>query len=92
MRALTLRDKTNGAILATFALIAIVFSGILLPFQQQRFNTVMNKIELLLQTLVERDRNHLADELLDGRIRAIRIRLKQMMKVDGIISIRIFNP
>ncbi len=91
MQSTKLRHKINGAILATFISIAVTFAGILLPFQQQRFDTVMKKIELLLQTLVERDRNHLGDELLDGRIRAVNIRLDQMMKVDGILSISIFD-
>jgi signal transduction histidine kinase len=92
MQSSTLRYKINRAILITFAMIALIFSSIHLPFQQQRFQTVMNKIELLLKTLVERDRLHLGDELLDNRVRAVKIRLKQMMKVKGILSIGIYNP
>lgn len=91
MPSLTLRHKINGAILVTFALIAFIFSSILLPFQQRRYQTVMNKIELLLHTLVDRDNNHLADELSDNRIRAVELRLEQMMKVKGILSITVFD-
>jgi nitrogen fixation/metabolism regulation signal transduction histidine kinase len=44
-----------------------------------------------LLTLVERDRDPLANEIFEGRIRAIEIRLRQMLKVKGILGISIFD-
>ncbi len=88
---LLLRDKINGAILLTFACIAIMFSSIQLPFQQQRLETVMEKVRTLLQTLVERDKEPLANEIFEKRTRAIKIRLHEMLKVEGMLAISVFD-
>jgi HAMP domain-containing protein len=88
---LTLRYKVNGAIIVTFLLIAVVFTAIQLPFQRHRLQTATHNIELLLQTLVERDREQLANEIFDSRLNAIKIRLKQMRKVEGILAISVFD-
>ncbi len=91
MPPLKLRHKVNWAILATFALIALCFSSIQLPFEHQRLNTVMGKIHILLKTLTERDREDLANEIFEGRVRAINIRLQEMAKVEGILAISVFD-
>ncbi|RLC14805.1 MAG: hypothetical protein DRI57_13880 [Deltaproteobacteria bacterium] len=91
MPPLKLRHKVNWAILATFALIALCFSSIQLPFEHQRLNTVMGKIHILLKTLTERDREDLANEIFEGRVRAVNIRLKEMTKVEGILAISVFD-
>lgn len=88
---LKLRHKINGAIIVTFLLIAAVFSAIQLPFQQHRLQTAINSIEILLQTLVDRDMEELANEIFDDRSNAIKIRLKQMMKVKGVLAIAVFD-
>ena len=88
---LTLRYKVNGAIIVTFLLIAVIFTAIQLPFQHHRLQTATHNIELLLQTLVERDREQLANEIFDSRLNAIKIRLKQMRKVEGILAIGVFD-
>jgi len=88
---LTLSHKVNGAIIITFLLIAAIFSAIQLPLLQHRLQTAVNNIEVLLQTLVERDLEQLANELFDTRLKAIKIRLKQMRKVDGILAIAVFD-
>ncbi len=88
---LTLRHKINGAIIVTFLLIAVIFTAIQLPFQQHRFQTAIYSIEILLQTLVERDMEQLANEIFDSRLKALAIRLHQMRKVDGIIGITVFD-
>ncbi len=86
-----IEQKVNRAILITFALIAVVFGIIQFPFQQWRLQTVMKKIETLLQTLVERDREPLANEIFERRIDAMQLRLHQMLKVEGILSISVFD-
>ncbi len=88
---LNLRYKINGAIIITFLLIAGVFSAIQLPFQQHRLQTTINSIEILLQTLTERDLEQLANEIFDSRLTALEIRLKQMQKVEGILAIGVFD-
>jgi len=91
MKQLRLRYKINGTIFITFAFIALVFSAIHLPFQQKRFQTVMEKVEILLHTLVERDKKPLANEIFEGRVRPISMRLQEMRKVKGILAISVFD-
>ena len=88
---LKLRQKINCSIFLTFILIAVVFAGIQIPFQQKRLQTVMDKIEILLQTLVERDMDPLANAIFENRAEAVRIRLQQMLKVKGILFISVFD-
>lgn len=88
---LRLRHKVNGAIVITFLLITVVFTAIQLPFQQHRFQTSIDSIGILLQTLVERDLEQLANEIFDSRLKAIELRLKEMRKVEGVLIISIFD-
>lgn len=88
---ITLRNKINAAILITFLLIAVLFTAIELPFQQQRMDAAQKKVEILLKSLVERDQQPLANEIFEGRREAIRIRLAQMLKVDGVLAITVYD-
>jgi PAS domain S-box-containing protein len=88
---LKLRHKINGAIIITFLMIAVIFSAIQLPFQKHRLQTTIKSIEILLQTLVDRDLEQLANEIFDSRLTALKIRIKQMQKVEEILAIAIFN-
>ncbi len=87
----TLRHKINFAILATFILISIIVGIIQFLFQAQRFHSMLDKNELLIQTLVQRDKDGLANEIFDKNIRAIKIRLTNMAKVKGIEAISVFD-
>ncbi len=88
---LTLRHIINGAIIVTFLLIVILFAAIQFPFQQHLLQKSIDRIEVLLQTLVERDTEQLANEIFDVRLIAIKIRIQQMRKVEGILGISVFN-
>jgi PAS domain S-box-containing protein len=87
----TLQNKANAAILITFLLIAIIYVVIQLPFQHRVMKSALKHNEVLLQSLVERDREPLANEIFEGRTRAIMIRLAQMRQVDGILNISVFD-
>jgi PAS domain S-box-containing protein len=91
MRHLSLRHKINGAISITILLVAIFFTAIQVQIQRDRFQKDISQIEILLQTLVERDSEQLANEIFDNRKKAIDIRLNQMRMVEGIISISVFD-
>ncbi|MBF0352936.1 MAG: SpoIIE family protein phosphatase [SAR324 cluster bacterium] len=91
MSPLKLRHKVNGAILVTFLSIAVIFSIIQLPFQQRRFQTVLNKIEVLLQTVVERDQDRFANEIFEGRLKAVKLRVQALLKVPGIKTIYVYD-
>ncbi|MCK7505105.1 MAG: hypothetical protein MZV70_14180 [Desulfobacterales bacterium] len=53
--------------------------------------SALKRNEVLLHSLVERDREPLANEIFEGRSRAIMIRLNQMCAIDGILNISVFD-
>ncbi|MBI9089443.1 MAG: HAMP domain-containing protein [Desulfobacterium sp.] len=87
----SLRYKTNLAILLTFFSIAMIFSTIHKPLQNRHFQSMTEKIELVLETLVQRDQEPLGNEIFDGNIRAMAIRIKAMMEVKGMLAISVFD-
>ncbi len=91
IKDLSLQKKINSAIVITFIFIVIIFSSIQFPFQQKRMNTVMGKIRILLETLVDRDLNYLANEIFEKRNRAIELRVKQMLEIEGVLSINVYD-
>ncbi len=86
-----LRHKLNGAIAVTFILIAIIFTAIQIPFSNMRQKNTMNSINILLNTLVDRDQSPLANEIFEVQERAINIRINQMLNVEGVEGIAIYN-
>ncbi len=87
----SLKHKINFAILATFILISIIMGVIQFFFQDQRFQSMLGKDQLLIQTLVQRDKDGLANEIFDKNLRAIKIRLKTMIKIKGVEAIAVFD-
>ncbi len=87
----SLRCKTNLAILLTFFSIALIFSAIHLPMQNRHFRTMVKQIELVLDTMVQRDQAPLGNEIFDGNTRAMGIRIKAMMGVKGMLAISVFD-
>ncbi|MCP4760145.1 MAG: hypothetical protein GY870_00090, partial [archaeon] len=47
--------------------------------------------ETLLKTLVERDKEPLANEVFDHQVRAIKIRLSKMLEVNGVLGIHVYD-
>lgn len=87
----TLRQKTNASIMVTFLLIASIFTAIVLPFQHKHMQSAREGIQLLLKTLIEREREPLANEIFEGRTQALRVRIQQMLQVQGILAISVFD-
>jgi signal transduction histidine kinase/CheY-like chemotaxis protein len=90
-RRFTLRQKINAAIFFTFMLIVLAFSLVQLPLQQQRLQGTIDKVHVLLQTLVERDQEPLANEMFEQQRRAIELRLRQMLGVNDILAIGLYD-
>ena len=88
---LSVKNKTNISVLATFAIIALALFTIVLPFENQRYESGLNNIMLLLKTTMERDRDSLANEIFDRNARALNIRLKHLMQIEGMLSIQVFD-
>ena len=88
---LKLSNKINFGIILTFIIIVIIFFIIDIPVQQNRLALTIERSETLLKTLVERDKEPLANEIFDRQNRAIKVRLSQMLEVDHVISIYVYN-
>jgi len=86
-----LRYKVNLVILITFVLIAVVFSSILIPIQQRRMETSVAHIETMIGTLVQQAKEALANEIFEQRRRAIKLRLEQMLQLEGMLALTVFD-
>ena len=86
-----LRFKVNIAIFVTYLGIVVVFAMIELPHQQRALATIVRHNEILLQSIVDRDEQRLANEIFEDRRRAIALRLAEMRKVEGIRAISVFD-
>lgn len=89
--AMMLRFKVNIAILLTYLGIVVVFAMIELPHQQRALATIARHNEILLQSIVDRDEQRLANEIFEERLRALALRLEDMRKVEGIKAIAVFD-
>ncbi len=88
----TLRVQISVAIALTLACIAIIYSLILFPFENARRQTIIKKIELSLNAIVEQREEMLANELFLQHQEAITLILKNMLQIEGILAIGIFQP
>lgn len=86
-----MRYKTNLAIFITFFSIVAIFTAVHLPMQKRQFRSKTEKIEILLKTMIQRDQEPLAKEILDKNIRAINSRLGVMMRVNGMLAVSVFD-
>jgi len=89
--AMMLRFKVNIAILLTYLGIVVVFAMIELPHQQRALATIVHHNEILLQSIVDRDEQRLANEIFEDRSRAMALRREEMRKVEGIKAIAVFD-
>lgn len=88
---LSLQQKITAAILSIFLLMAGLFTAIQLPFQHWRMESATANREVLLHTLVERDQQVLAQEIIQNRTSAIRTRIDEISKIHGILATSIFD-
>ncbi len=88
---LSLHQKVNAIIIITFTAIATAIVLIWMPLQQEHIQSDMNQFTMVMKTLVERDHDALASEIFDERYPAIQLRLQQMVTIQGIEQIMIYD-
>ncbi len=91
MKNLKLSKKIYSAICIIFFFILLFFISIELHLQKKRLTKTIALRETLLKTLVERDKEPLANEVFDHQVRAIKIRLSKMLEVDGVLGIHVYD-
>lgn len=88
---LSLGQKINGSILITFFIAAIAFSLVLIPLQNRRIDNAISESISLLTILMDREAGPMANALFEGRIRALHIRLNDILDHDGMLSLTVWN-
>ncbi len=87
----TLRFQIYLTIVTAFLLIAIIFSVILYPFENRRRETVIRKIEFLINSVVTLKGESIANELFLKHREAVEIIIKKMLEIEGIAAIGIYD-
>ena len=92
MKHISLRFKINVAIVVTCLVIAVIFGAILYPFETRRYNSHVEKIELLLDTIFQQRYEDFANEIFAGQKRALALTLNDLLEVEGIAAVSIYQP
>ena len=91
MKFHSLRFKINSAILLTCIVIAIFFSVIFYPFESNRRQARLERIELLLSTIFEQRKESLANEIFADQKAALAQSLKEIQEVKDIAEVSIYD-
>lgn len=86
-----LQTRVSLIIIAAFLLASSLFVVVQAAFQRQHARMIREKVILLLQTVVSRDRERIANELFEGRTDAILLRIHQMRLIQGVQGLAIFS-
>jgi signal transduction histidine kinase/ActR/RegA family two-component response regulator len=87
----SLRFKINAAIIATCAIIVVIFWALLYPFEMNRRNARLEEIEVLLDTVFQQKRDELANEVFADQRPALERTLEEMQRVKGIALLTVFD-
>ncbi len=88
---LKLRHKINGAILITFIVIGLIFVPFELLLQSRHSESIYKETQSLLQMVVNREQEVIASEIYQGLIRAITLRLDQILEQGKIYQISVYD-
>ena len=91
MLKIGLRQKVNYLLLLSFVLVSILFTFVYVPFQNRISANILDRSTLLVRTLIERDKDGIANNILDSSKRAIQLRAEEMMQVTGMASISVHD-
>ncbi|MDM8551893.1 SpoIIE family protein phosphatase [Desulfobacterales bacterium HSG2] len=91
MKTRSLYLKVNAAIFLTGIVIAAIFGGILYPAEVARNDSQFKKIRLLLDAVFQQKKENLANEIFARQIKALKATLRDIMKVEGINGIGIYD-
>jgi PAS domain S-box-containing protein len=90
-RYVPLQRKIGLAILATFTVMAVVFGVVLVLLQRMHVQNAMRQSEQYLRMLVEREAEPLANELFEKRLRAVDLRIRAVLALEGLLSVTIYG-
>lgn len=91
MKLQSLRFKIIAAMMITCIIIAALFGTILYPFEMNRRQASLEKIELLLSSNFEQRREQLANEIFAEQNVALQQSIQEMGQIKGIIAITVYD-
>ncbi len=87
----TLRFQIYIALALTFLFISVIYALILYPFEKKRHRTVINKIELSVDAIVQQKEYDLANSIFLRHDDAIKLILKKIMKTKEILAAIVYD-
>ncbi len=92
MKPQSLHFKINLVILVTAAVVASLFGAVLYPFEARRYDTQVERIHQLLDTVYLQKSDELANELFAGQERALLASLEEILQVGGMAAVSVHLP
>jgi len=86
-----IKHKVNIFIFITFSIIACSFVFILLPFQHLRTKTSVNIVKQIIKTTIDMELEDIGNDIFSKHIRALNIRLLNILKNKNILQINIYD-
>jgi PAS domain S-box-containing protein len=91
-RYIPLQRKIGLAILATVILMGLVFGLVMGLLQKAHTRSAVRQSEQYLKMLVERDAEPLANELFEKRLRALDLRIREILSLEGLLAVTLYDP
>ncbi len=91
MKKKNLRIQIYITIALTFLLLSVCYAVILFQFENKRRDTVVNKIVMSVNAMVQLRKNDFANDLFMNHSSAIGIMIEEMLQIQGIVGVSIFD-
>ena len=88
----SLHFKIVAAIIGSAVLVAVVFGAILYPLELRRYETQVERVQQLLDTVYQQKLQDLANELFARNKRALLATLDGILAVNGIVGVKVYLP
>ncbi len=86
-----LQRRINRSLLATFVVLAFIFGLTFLFLLGMQTDSIVKKSRTVLEMLVQRESGHLANEIFEGRVRALDLRVEEILALDSIVSVTVYD-
>ncbi len=91
LQSMPLQRKIGLAILATFVVMAAASVLVLGFLQRLHTHNALRQAEQVLEMLAQREAEPLANELFEKRLRAVALRVRAILALEGLLSVTIYG-
>lgn len=86
-----LRNKINREITKASVIVLIICLCLFIPWQAHKSKVINKKLIALIQNFIAKDNVSLANAIFENRKRSIRLRVEELIKIDGIRGAEVFD-